>query len=257
MFIVTAIVFNLIIININTRWTRVIHSKSSPSFSQISQPFPNHVFFQVFYVHRYAVWIYHHFYLNLIRSQRQRFLPFIFTIFTCRQPRQPPKPTNRNARRCLESSFRTRRQLLTELRLLQPRRYATMAVDALGLLNRSIQERSTCLRDFNKKKGGFRGVVICVVFFLCYFFSWKIGGELSFVFCFFWGEDVEKDMGGGSANANAFRVVEGSCDWLGVNLAQHSNPGYFHIVATRWHQNVWTVWLFFSVNLDLLGFLFM
>lgn len=110
---------------------------------------------------------YHHFYLNLISSQRQRFLPFIFTF---RQARQPPKPTQRNTRRCLESSFRTRRQLLTELRLLQPRRYATMAVDALGLLNRSIQERSTCLRDFNKKKWGFWGFVICVVFcfFVCF-----------------------------------------------------------------------------------------
>ena len=49
------------------------------------------------------------------------------------------------------------------------------------------------------------------MFLLCYFLSWKIGGELSFFF-FFFGEDVAKDMGGGSANANAFRVVEGSCD---------------------------------------------
>ena len=87
-----------------------------------------------------------------------------------------------------------------------------MAVDALGLLNRSIQERSTCLRDFNKKNGDLGGChLCCVLFFVCFccviFFSWKIGGELSFVFLFFWGEDVEKDMGGGSANANAFRVV--------------------------------------------------
>jgi hypothetical protein len=40
----------------------------------------------------------------------------------------------------MEMSFRCRRALLAELRLLQPKRYAEMAVDALGLLNRSIQE---------------------------------------------------------------------------------------------------------------------
>lgn len=40
----------------------------------------------------------------------------------------------------MERSFRCRRALLAELRLLQPKRYAEMAVDALGLLNRSIQE---------------------------------------------------------------------------------------------------------------------
>eukprot|EP00434_Breviolum_minutum_P009042 symbB.v1.2.007962.t1/scaffold478.1/size396144/13 len=56
-------------------------------------------------------------------------------------PEQPLEVDEaKETERCLESSFRTRRQLLTELRLLQPRRYATMAVDALGLLNRSIQE---------------------------------------------------------------------------------------------------------------------
>ena len=56
-------------------------------------------------------------------------------------PEQPLEVEEaKETERCLESSFRTRRQLLTELRLLQPRRYATMAVDALGLLNRSIQE---------------------------------------------------------------------------------------------------------------------
>ena len=128
-----------------------------------------------------------------------------------------PKTNQRNARRCLESSFRTRRQLLTELRLLQPRRYATMAVDALGLLNRSIQERSTCLRDFNKNKCGFWGVchLCCVLFFcvflLCYFFSWKIGGELSFVFLFFLGEDVEKDMVGGEWECKCKRVSRCNC----------------------------------------------
>lgn len=40
----------------------------------------------------------------------------------------------------MEMSFRCRRALLAELRLLQPKRYAEMAVDALGLLNRSIQD---------------------------------------------------------------------------------------------------------------------
>eukprot|EP00435_Cladocopium_sp_Y103_P007976 s1192_g2.t1 len=40
----------------------------------------------------------------------------------------------------METSFRCRRALLAELRLLQPKRYAEMAVDALGLLNRSIQD---------------------------------------------------------------------------------------------------------------------
>ena len=38
---------------------------------------------------------YHHFYLNVISSQCQRFLPFIFTF---RQPRQPQnQPTQRKA----------------------------------------------------------------------------------------------------------------------------------------------------------------
>ena len=51
----------------------------------------------------------------------------------------------------MERSFRCRRALLAELRLLQPKRYAEMAVDALGLLNRSIQER--CPAPYMAERG--------------------------------------------------------------------------------------------------------
>ncbi|CAK9105983.1 unnamed protein product [Durusdinium trenchii] len=46
----------------------------------------------------------------------------------------------------IATSFQKRRGLLSELRLLQPRKYAEMAADACGLLNRSVQELSTLVQ---------------------------------------------------------------------------------------------------------------
>lgn len=128
---------------------------------------------------------YHHFYLNLISSQRQRFLPFIFTF---RQPQQPQnQPTQRKAMLGVQLPHTA----------ATPDGAAVVATttichDGGGCLGfvKSKHSGEIDLPERFQQKKGFLGVchLCCDLFFcvflLCYFFSWKIGGELSFGFFF-------------------------------------------------------------------------